>query len=253
MKLGAVTYNILKDWDLETVITKLEQAGFEGVELRTTHAHGVEPALGQAERLKVKERFARSKVKLVGYGSVAEYHSPDPAVRRKHIDDTKAFTDLARDTGALGVKVRPNAFPQGVSREQTIENIAVSLKECGDYAQVRGVEIWLEVHGRETQAPPVCEAIMKKTNHPAVGLCWNSNPPDITDGSVRQSFRMLRPWIKHCHINELADPRYPWRELFALFRETRYDRFTMMEVQESKEPERFLRWYRALWSELNRP
>lgn len=253
MKLGAVTYNVLKDWDLETVITKLEQAGFEGVELRTTHAHGIEPALGQAERQKVKERFARSNVKLVGYGSVAEYHSPDPAVRRKHIDDTKAFTDLARDTGALGVKVRPNAFPQGVSREQTIENIAVSLKECGDYAQVRGIEIWLEVHGRETQAPPVCEAIMKKTNHPAVGLCWNSNPADLVEGSVRQSFRMLRPWIKHCHINELADPRYPWRELFALFRETRYDRFTMMEVQESKEPERFLRWYRALWTELNRP
>lgn len=253
MKLGAVTYNVLKDWDLETLITKLEQAGFAGVELRTTHKHGVEPSLGPGGRAQVKERFAKSSVKLVGYGSVAEYHSPDAAVRRKHIEDTKAFVDLARDTGALGVKVRPNGFPQGVSREQTIENIAVSLKECGDYAQVRGVEIWLEVHGRETQAPPVCAAIMKQTNHPAVGLCWNSNQLDIVNGSVRDSFRLLRPWIKHCHINELADPRYPWRELFTLFRETRYDRYTMMEAQESKEPERFLRWYRALWSELSRP
>lgn len=253
MKLGAVTYNVLKDWDLETVITKLEQAGFAGVELRTTHKHGVEPSLGPAERARIKARFAKSSVKLAGYGTVAEYHSPDAAVRRKHIEDTKAFVDLARDTGALGVKVRPNAFPQGVSREQTIENIAVSLKECGDYAQVRGVEIWLEVHGRETQAPPVCAAIMKRTDHPAVGLCWNSNQLDIVNGSVRESFHLLRPWIKHCHINELADPRYPWRELFALFRETRYDRYTMMEAQESKEPERFLRWYRALWMELNRP
>jgi sugar phosphate isomerase/epimerase len=253
MKLGAVTYNVLKDWDLETVIAKLEQAGFEGVELRTTHAHGVEPSLDQAGRAKVKERFARSKVKLVGLGSTAEYHSPDPAVRRKNIEETKAFVDLAREVGAMGVKVRPNAFPQGVSREQTIANIALSLKECADYAQVRGVEIWLEVHGRETQAPAVCEAIMKQTAHPAAGLCWNSNPTDIVDGSVRQSFRMLRPWIKHCHINELANPQYPWRELFTLFRESKYDRYTMMEVAESKEPERFLRWYRALWSEMNRP
>lgn len=253
MKLGAVTYNVLKDWDLDTVITKLEQAGFEGVELRTTHAHGVEPKLGVKDRDAVRLRFARTPVKLVGYGSTAEYHSPDPAVRRKNIDETKAFVDLARDTGARGVKVRPNAFPQGVSREQTIENIAVSLKECGDYAQVRGVEIWLEVHGRETQAPPVCAAIMKAANHPAVGLCWNSNPPDIVRGSVKESFRMLRPWIKHCHINELANEQYPWRELFTLFRETGYDRYTMMEVAESKEPERFLRWYRALWREMSRP
>lgn len=253
MKLGAVTYNVLKDWDLETVILQLEKAGFEGVELRTTHKHGVEPSLGHKERDGVRLRFARTPVRLVGYGSVAEYHSPDPAVRRKNIEDTKAFVDLARDTGARGVKVRPNGFPQGVSREQTIQNIAVSLKECGDYAQVRGVEIWLEVHGRETQEPRVCEAIMKATNHPAVGLCWNSNPPDIIQGSVRENFHRLRPWILHCHINELANDHYPWRELFRLFRETKYERFTMMEVAESPQPERFLRWYRALWRELARP
>jgi hypothetical protein len=26
----------------------------------------------------------------------------------------------------------------------------------------------------------------------------------------------------------------------------------LMEAAESKEPERFLRWYKALWTELNR-
>lgn len=252
MKLGAVTYNILKDWDLETLITKCEEFGFEAVELRTTHKHGVEPSLSTAERQKVKERFARSKVRLISFGSTAEYHSPDPAVRRKHIEDTKAFVDLARDTGALGVKVRPNGFPQGVSKEETIRNIGLALKECGDYAQVRGVEIWLEVHGRETQLPPACAAIMRAANHKSVGLCWNSNPTDIVNGSVKQSFEMLRPWIKSCHINELANPNYPWRELFTLLRQSGFDRYTLMEAQESKEPERFMRWYSALWKELNR-
>ena len=32
MLLGSVTYNVLKDWDLETIIKKLEEAGFEAVE-----------------------------------------------------------------------------------------------------------------------------------------------------------------------------------------------------------------------------
>jgi len=51
MLLGAVTYNVLKDWDLETVITKLEEiGGFEAVELRTQHKHGVETSLAAAER-----------------------------------------------------------------------------------------------------------------------------------------------------------------------------------------------------------
>ena len=42
MKLGIVTYNIGKDWDLDTLIANCEGTGFDGVELRTTHAHGVE-------------------------------------------------------------------------------------------------------------------------------------------------------------------------------------------------------------------
>ncbi|HUQ92537.1 MAG TPA: sugar phosphate isomerase/epimerase family protein [Bryobacteraceae bacterium] len=251
MFLGAVTYNVLKDWDLETIITKLEAAGFEAVELRTQHKHGVEPAMPRPERTKVQQRFARSKVRLLSFGSTCEFHSADPAVRRKNIDEAKQFVDLAHDTGAWAVKVRPNGISKELGPEKTIQVIAESLREVGDYGARMGVEIWVEVHGRETQVPTVAAAIMKATRHQSVGLCWNSNETDITNGSVKPSFDLLRPWIKNCHINELAGP-YPYRELFALLKATKYDRYTLCESQESKEPERYLRWYKALWTELNR-
>ncbi|MCC6367962.1 MAG: sugar phosphate isomerase/epimerase [Bryobacterales bacterium] len=251
MRLGAVTYNILKDYDLETLIGKLEAAQFEAVELRTGHKHGVEPSLGPEERTKVHERFARSKVRLLSLGSTCEFHSPDEAVRRKNIEEAKKFVDLAHDTGAWGVKVRPNGISKELGPQKTVEVIGESLREVGAYGARMGVEIWLEVHGRETQVPAVAAAIMKATRHDHVGLCWNSNPTDIINGSVKQNFNLLRPWIKNAHINELAGP-YPYRELFALMKASKYDRYTLCEAQESKEPERFLRWYRALWVELNR-
>jgi len=253
MRLGAVTYNVLKDWDLETIIQKLEEIGFEAVELRTGHKHGVEPSLSAEERARVRQRFQRSKVRLLSYGTTCEFHSPQEVVRRKQIELGKQFVDLAHDTGAWGVKVRPNALPKEVPRETTIRNIAESLRELGDYGKGRGVEIWLEVHGRDTSSPAVMAEVMKATKHEAVGLCWNSNPSDIVNGSIRESFHLLRPWLKSVHINELASAHYPWRELFRLLRETGYDRYTLCEAQESKEPERFLRWYRALWLELIRP
>ena len=115
MQLGAVTYNVLKDMDLETLIKTLEATGFEAVELRTTHKHGVEPAISKAERERVKELFARSKVRLVSYGTTCEFQSPDPAERKKQIELGKQFVELAHDTGAWGVKVRPNGLPNGVS------------------------------------------------------------------------------------------------------------------------------------------
>jgi sugar phosphate isomerase/epimerase len=200
----------------------------------------------------VRQRFERSKVRLLSYGTVCEFHSPDAAVRRQNVETGKQFVDLAHDTGAWGIKVRPNGLPKEVPKEQTIANIGAALRELGDYGQGRGVEIWMEVHGRDTQNPPVSHAIMKAANHPNVGVCWNSNPTDIVNGSIKPSFDLLKPYIKNVHINELAND-YPWRELFALLRAAGYERYTLAEVQESKEPERFLRWYRALWRELNRP
>ena len=250
-QLGAVTYNVLANWDMETVIKKLEEAGFAAVELRTEHKHGVEPSLTKADREKVKERFARSKIRLLSYGSTCEFHSPDPAVRKKNVETCKTFVDLAHDTGAWGVKVRPNGLPAGVTKEQTIRNIGDSLKECGDYAGRMGVEIWMEVHGKDTQNPPVSAAIMNAANHPQVGACWNSNPTDVVDGSLKPSFEMLKKYIKNVHITELAGP-YPYRELFGLLRGINYNRYTLCEAQASLEPERFLRWYKALWTELNR-
>src|SRR5438128_1735230 len=122
MMLGAVTYNVLKDWDIETLIQKLEATGFEAVELRTGHQHGV--------------------------------------------------------------------------------------------------VLWMEVHGQTTKNPPVSAAILREAKHENVGACWNSNPTDVVNGSVKASFDLLRPFLRNCYINELSnqylskDP-YPYRELFA--------------------------------------
>ncbi len=249
MQLGAVTYNVLKDMDLEAVIKTLEAGGYYGVELRTGHKHGVEPSLNAAERKQVRDRFEKSKVKLLSFGTTCEFQSADPAERTRQIDTAKQFVELAHDLAAVGVKVRPNGLAKGVPRETTIQNIAAGLRAVGEHGYVHGVEIWMEVHGGETQVPAAAAEIMRATNHKNVGLCWNSNPTDVIQGSLKASFELLRPWLKSCHINELVSG-YPYKELFALMTKSGYDRWTLCEANDSKEPERFLKYYKALWREL---
>ena len=87
-KLGTVTYNLAKDWDIPTLIKNCAEAGFEAVELRTTHRHGVEPSLSKEQRAEVREAFINSPVYLLSLGSTCEYHSPDAAVVRKNIEET---------------------------------------------------------------------------------------------------------------------------------------------------------------------
>jgi len=252
MKLGLVTYNMAKDWDIPTIIRKCRTTGFEGVELRTTHAHGVEPSIGADRRREVRAMFQDSGLTLWGLGTVCEFHSPDQSVVRQNVETCKSFVLLAKDVGAKGVKVRPNALPQDVPAEKTLEQIGKALSECGRFAADHGVEIWLEVHGSGTSHPPNIRKIMDYCGHPQVGVCWNSNLTDLKDGSVKEYFELLRKDIRSCHINELCDKRYPWRELFLLLKQAGYNRFTLAEIPGSPDDERLMRYYRALWEELIR-
>ncbi|MBT4976893.1 MAG: sugar phosphate isomerase/epimerase [Gemmatimonadetes bacterium] len=251
MKLGIVTYNIGKDWDLDTLIANCEETGFDGVELRTTHAHGVEVELSAAERTAVRKRFGDSKVEIVGLGSAFEYDAIDPEELKQHIEGTKEYIRLAHDLGVSGIKVRPNKIhvDEGVEIETTLEQIGVSLAECGEFARDLGVQIRLEVHGRTTSDPVNIRKIMDYADHDNVFVCWNSNMTDLVDGSIDGNFASLQEYIRLVHITELWN-EYPWSRLFELLRQSGYTGFCLAEIPASADAIRLMCYYRALWRAL---
>lgn len=251
MKLGIVTYNLGRDWDLNTLIGHCEETGYAGVELRTTHAHGVEVNLSATERAAVRKRFDDSNVEMVGLGSAFEYDAVDSEELKSHIDGTKEYIRLAHDLGIAGVKVRPNKLheDEGIPAEETLEQIGVSLAECGQFAKDLGVQIRLEVHGRTTSDPVNIRKIIDYANHDNVFVCWNSNMTDLVDGSIDENFALLQEEIRLVHITELWN-EYPWRRLFELLQQSGYSGFCLAEIPESPDAIRLMRYYRALWQAL---
>ena len=248
MQLGLVTYQLARDWDVETIIANCEETGFAGVELRTTHGHGVEVELAAAERREVRRRFEDSAVAIAGLGSAFEYDSPEPEELQRNIDGTREYARLAADVGAPGVKVRPNHVhdDEGVPREQTFEQIGRALAECGDFARDLGVEIRLEVHGPVTCEPPNIRRIVDHAACDNVFVCWNSNGQDIVDGSIDGSYELLAEDIGLVHITELWND-YPWPRLFQLLKKSDYRGFCLAEIPESSDPVRLMHYYRALF------
>ena len=248
LKLGVVTYNIAKDWDVPTIIANLSEAGFDAVELRTTHRHGVEIALPPAGRAEVRKRFQDSPVAIGGLGTTCEYHAADPAVVRRNIDETKAWVTLARDIGSPGVKVRPNGIPKGADEEKTLAQIGRALAECGAFAADHGVLVQLEVHGQATSRLPNIRKIMDHAgNHPGVRVCWNSNQVDLADGGFEANFALVRDQIGQVHMRDLFLEEYPWRMLLERLTTMKFPGYCFAEIPESADPVRVLKYYRALF------
>jgi sugar phosphate isomerase/epimerase len=247
MRLGSVTYNIAKDWDVPTIIKNFELTGFEGVELRTTHAHGVEVSLSKQQRAEVQKRFADSKVELMGLGSAFDYHTPDQTQLRKDIEATKEYIVLAHDVGASGVKVRPNALPKEVSAEKTLDQIGKSLRELGEFASGYGQQIRLEVHGSATSLLPNIKKIMDVADHKQVGVTWNSNQSDLEGKGFDYNFDLVKDKIFCVHMRDLYLEEYPFRKLLHRLNDIGFAGYCLAEIPPSTDPLRVMHYYRALW------
>jgi sugar phosphate isomerase/epimerase len=233
MRLGLVTYLWAKDWPLPTLIANCEKAGVLGVELRTTHKHGVERTLSAGQRAEVKKRFDDSPVTHVGIGSNERFDHPDPAKLQGAIEATKAFIQLSRDCGGSGVKVKPNSFQKGVPREKTIEQIGRSLNVVGKFGAEHGQQIRLEVHGQCAELGTI-KQIMDVATHPNVGVCWNSNATDLKGKGLEHNFNLVKARFgATAHVRAFDNPgnTYPWQKLIDLFVGMDYAGWVLLEAR----------------------
>jgi sugar phosphate isomerase/epimerase len=251
LKIGLMTYLLGKDWDIETIIKNCTETGFQSVELRTTHAHNVEVTLSPEERAKVRKRFKDSAIETISLASAFQYHSADQAQLKENIEGTKEYILLAKDVGATGIRVFPNAFPENVSREKTMEQIGRALAEVGEFGYNNGVEIRVCVHGNGTNSVPVIKQIIDYSRSPYVYVNWNCDASDVQGEGFENNFNSVKDRIRGVHIHELWSPDYPHRLFFKLLSESGYKGYCNAEIgRVSCEPIEFMRYYRGLFLAL---
>lgn len=227
---GLVTYMWGAEMDLPTLIATCEKSKTLGVELRTTHKHGVEPTLDDAQRREVAKRFADSPVTLVGIGSNERFDSPNPDMLKAAIEATKQFIVLSHDVGGSGVKVKPDNFHQDVPREKTIEQIGKALNTVAAFAEGYGQQIRLEVHGQCAELPTI-KAIMDVADHPNAAVCWNSNKQDLLGDGLEYNFNLVKKRMgATVHVRPLNTPGYPWQKLIDLYAAMDYTGWIMLEA-----------------------
>jgi sugar phosphate isomerase/epimerase len=250
LKIGLMTYNLGKDWDIETIIKNCTETEWKSVELRTTHKHGVEVSLSAAQRADVRKRFKDSALETISLASAFAYHSPDPAELKSNIEGTKEFVKLARDVGATGIRVFPNAFIEGEDKEKTMERIGKALAEVSSYANDFGVEIRVCVHGQGTNSVTVIKKVIDYSQSPYVYVNWNCDPSDAAGEGLESNFNLVKDRIKGVHMHELFTPEYPYRQFFRLLAESGYKGYCNAEVEASCEPVKFMKYYRGLFLAL---
>ena len=102
MQLGMVTYNMGKDMTSEQLIAFCKETGLAGVELRTTHAHGVEVTLSQSQ--------AAEPWRLPIEIGIADSPDKPPRVERLLLNGRRSTVRFPSETRPARVSLDPNTW-----------------------------------------------------------------------------------------------------------------------------------------------
>jgi len=249
LKLGIMTYNLGKDWDIDTIIKNCSETGWVHAELRTTHKHGVEVILNKQQRAEVKKRFKDSSLEAISLAGAFQYWYPDSAELRKNIEGTKEFLQLAADVGAIGIRVFPNASAENVSGEKMLKQTGEALAEVGEVGHNLGVDVRVCVHGIGTGNIPAMKKILDYSKSDHVYINWNCMESDVEGEGLEKNFNMVKDRIRGVHLHELTSD-YPYRAFLKLLRESGYTGYCNAEIDSSCEPVRLMKYYRKLFLAL---
>lgn len=239
LKVGMMTYRLGMKWDIDTIIKNCTEAKFEHVELRTTHAHGVEVTLSSAERAAVKKKFEDAKI-AISLASGFRYNSPDPAVVKKNVEGTKEYTLLGKDVGAIGIRV----FGDNANDDKMMKQIGEALAEVGEFGYQNGVDI------RVCDDGPTIGMIKKNidaSKSPHVYVNWNCPNSDMEGEGFEANFNSVKHLIRNIHLRDLYTD-YPWRLFFSLLSKSGYKWYCDCEINGVEgDPVRFMKYFRAVF------
>ena len=181
----------------------------------------------------------------------------NPSVRRFTLDRIKAYVDQGAYLGARNVllvvgeyywdgEVFPNAAIWDMSKEM--------VKEAGEYAQSKGVEIVLELE-------PFDQALLKdvdelvrfvrEIDHPAVRANADISHLHLSNASF-EDVAKLKGLIGHIHLSDCDGKVHgdlpagmgvtPIKEYLAAIRDTGYDGTVSIELEYSPDPDKIVEW-----------
>ncbi len=207
---------------LDEVLRKLNELGFDGIELAgfTPHA-SPEDYPTKADRGVLKQKLADRNLAPVGYACNL-YDTPpasnDEAVRKQYLEDFKKNVEFCVDVGIPTIRVdtaSPPPLLEGVTYEDAWSRLKTMWHECAEHAAQNGVlMVWEFEPGFMFNKPSEVVKLYEDVDHPNFKILLDSchahmcaaigarqpEPKEILPGGEIEFIGMLQGKIGHIHL-----------------------------------------------------
>jgi sugar phosphate isomerase/epimerase len=206
IRLGFMT-SVAPEWDLTRIIAAAHSGGYQCLEPRVgwNHTAGIELELSKSGRREIKQRLDGAGMAISCLALGAQFAKATLEERAAAIELTARSAELAADLGASYLRVFGGPLPEGVTMPDIRDAVAEALGEAARRAAGFGVTPCLETHD-DFSRPVDVEYVVANCGEPNIGVVWHAGHHLRLGISIEDGYRILAPWIRHCHTNGLPMP-----------------------------------------------
>ncbi|WP_248930000.1 sugar phosphate isomerase/epimerase family protein [Paenibacillus hamazuiensis] len=254
MKLAFTTLGC-PDWNLDTIIAKAKEFGYDGIDFRGLQGELELYRLQEfsAEAEKTRERIAAAGLEVTCFSSsVKLFAGPDE--HEKHLEEVRQYARLCGIFGTRYIRVFGGKIGDA-GRDEAIAIVTRNARELIAAVRESGgadVTLLLETHDDWTASEHV-KAVMESVSDSGLAVLWDTHHPIRTLGeNPDTTWQSISRWVQYTHWKDsslkpaeegggfryrpMGEGDIPLRDIYRLLLASGYDGWFTFEWEKKWHP-----------------
>ncbi len=203
--MNPITFSTLAcpDWQIETIIAKAVEYGYDGIEWRGGSEGHVQPNMPATKKALLQQRCSDAGLMSLAVTSYTSFVSNSAEERQANVDELRRYADLAAELSAVYVRAFLGELPQGAHIDSSIyDKISDCLNAASRYADSVGVRIAVEPHDDFVRSSAIVPVFDQNKSHSALRVIWDLGNTFAAGEDPAEGFDLLKNRLAYVQVKD---------------------------------------------------
>jgi sugar phosphate isomerase/epimerase len=212
--MNPITFSTLAcpHWQIETVIAKTSEFGYDGIEWRGGPQGHVQPDMPAAKKALLQQRCSDAGLMSLSITAYTSFVSNSARERQANVDELRRYAELAAELGANYVRAFLGELPEGIDLDSSMyERISDCLNVASAYADSVRVKIAIEPHDDFVRSMAVAPVLNRSRSRHALRVIWDIGNAFAAGEAPAESFELLKDHLAYVQVKDGKGRAPDWR------------------------------------------
>jgi len=199
--MNPITFSTLAcpDWNIEKIIGKATEFGYDGIEWRGGARGHVQPEMPTARKIALQQMSSDAGLIALAVTAYTSFVSEEE--RNSNVDELRRYADLAAELGASYVRAFLGELPPDTNPDDTMyQRMSECLIAAAEHANSVGVKIAVEPHDDFARSSVVAPVF--RQSHPALKVIWDIGNAFAVGEDPAEGFDLLKHQLAYVQIKD---------------------------------------------------